>query len=279
MTNEMNSFIDQAIQNLEVPTSIEITNEAINQFKRGMDKTNEYRGHPHELLDGLDEFEKTGCLPLFYGGLAYIQCVGSYIEGMRFDADGLRSAEGWLAKALEIKDDLPELMVVQAMININSGNLGTASDLLDRIDQVSSNNFYAITARMDYYAMRNNKAQMASMHHKALPLAMTTSRRAYLQHRVGRYYLRFKMVDQSIECYTDLVKLTPLDPWMWHNLSIAYLLEGMLINAWKSNRMALKIMDFGNARDIKKSIQKRIFLQIAKYIFYVILAVIVVSNR
>ena len=96
---------------------------------------------------------------------------------------------------------------------------------------------------------------MTATYEQALPLAKSITRRAYLQNRVGRYYLMFRKFDKSLEVYRELAKLTPADPWMWHNMSIIYMTKKKLIAAWRCNKMALQIMDFENARFIRAKIQ------------------------
>jgi tetratricopeptide (TPR) repeat protein len=70
-------------------------------------------------------------------------------------------------------------------------------------------------------------------------------------------YMGYKMFDEAIDAYQELVKLTPKDPWAWHNMSWMYFQLENYQQAEICNKKALSIMDFGNARKIEKALKEK----------------------
>lgn len=249
-------FIEQAVSQVELPPKTEITDESRTNYRKALDRANEYRGDPRVLIEVVKILQSSNNLALFYTGIAYILFHASYQEGIKYSQTGLQVSRTWLLKAQEIGGELLESLVVQAFLEVHSRHLAEAFVCLERIQEIAPHDFYALTAWIDYYAVKGNGPQMIQAHHQALPYALSTSRRAYLQNRVGRYYLLFKMFDSAFAAYTDLIKLTPSDPWMWHNMSIVYVARGQILKAYRCNKIALHIMEFGNARKIQRHIQE-----------------------
>lgn len=62
------------------------------------------------------------------------------------------------------------------------------------------------------------------------------------------------MYEESLGLFHEVVKIDPNDPWAWHNMSWMYLRLKDYTNAGSCNDRALRIMDFGVARNIQKSL-------------------------
>ncbi len=248
------NLIEDMICQIELPQQTLITAEGQKIFKRGMDKANEYRGDPDILWEALNFFQQSNSLSLFYIGAAYVHFVGSYEENITYHRDGLQVAQLWLERARELTPEAKELLIVQAYVDIHSQDDTAVHSHLTHLRRIAPHDFYALTAYLDYYAVKQDLERMTATYKETLPLAKTITRRAYLQNRVGRYYLMFRKFDKSLEVYRDLAKLTPADPWMWHNMSVIYMTKKKLMAAWRCNKKALQIMDFENAQIIRAKI-------------------------
>ena len=169
----------------------------------------------------------------------------------------MKSAEDWLQKGKDLTPTASELLLVQAFINIRQQNPSETQNVLSKLQEIAPGEFYTLAAWIDYYALVNKEREMSDSYIKATKLAMTTTRRAYLLNRMGRYYIWLKQYNKSIDCYRKLVQLTPSDPWMWHNMSIIYLAQNNLFQAWRCNNIALKIMNFEAAQKIRRNIIRR----------------------
>jgi Flp pilus assembly protein TadD len=144
---------------------------------------------------------------------------------------------------------------VQTFIDIHSGNWRDASELLHRLREVAPNDFYALTARLEYCAARGDEQQLTTTFEKARRLAMTTARRASLLNRMGYHYLQLGRFDDSLQAYRQLANLTPGDPSVWHHMSVNHLAKKELVNARHCNKIALRLTESESARRVQRKIR------------------------
>jgi tetratricopeptide (TPR) repeat protein len=253
--NPVTAMVERMINQLEPPEDHTITPEAQTKYKSAMDKANVYRGNLEVLWEALQLFRQADSLPLFYIGAAYAHVLGASVQALTHGADGLRAAQRWLQKAGEFAPEATELLVVQTFIHIHSGDFSRAYELLARLREVAPHDFYALSARLEYYAAKENEGQLTTTFQKTLPLAMTTTRRTYLLNRMGRYYWQLRMFDESLEMYRQLADLTPGDPSIWHNMSVNHLAKAQISQARRCNKTALQLMEFESGRHMQKKIR------------------------
>jgi len=178
--------------------------------------------------------------------------MGAYVQGSTYDQAGIKAGWGWLTRAGDPGPARPELLVIKAFLEIHSIQIDAAKRTLDTAQQLDPVSYYALTALLDYAMVAKQFPLVVETYRKALTLALTSTRRAYLHHRMGRYGLRFKEYDVSIAAYQELAKLTPDDPWMWHNMSIIYSDKEQFRAAARCNAIALRLMEFQAARDVQR---------------------------
>lgn len=270
------SIVNQIAQQHKEPALSTISNEAQQIYKQGLDKVNEYRGDPRIFSEAIALFEQTGSLPLFYAGIAYVHVVAAYKENIHYDQAELVHAGEWLKKAEEVAGVFFENQIVKLYICIYSRRFDEAKQLLEELEGRHQTDFYLQMAKIDFYAVKENKNQMSHVYQKTLPLALTVTRRAYLQNRVARYLVMFRHFNEAIVVYQELAKLTPGDPWMWHNMSIIHLSKGNLWLARRCNKLALQLMEFSNARFIERKIRERTIEWLVKGGAIVIVIVLVI---
>ena len=87
------------------------------------------------------------------------------------------------------------------------------------------------------------------------------------------------MLDASFTVYNNLAKLTPNDPWMWHNMSLLHLRKGKLVQAWKCNKKALEIMPFENAFNIQRLMRKGLAILVALIILVILFLVLAITLK
>ncbi|MBA3469549.1 MAG: hypothetical protein H0T53_07880, partial [Herpetosiphonaceae bacterium] len=145
-----------------------------------------------------------------------------------------------------------------------------AKRTLDSVQQLDPVSYYALTALLDYACITRQFGLVVETYRQALKLAMTSTRRAYLHHRMGRYALTLGYPDASIAAYQELAKITPDDPWMWHNMSIIYFEKKQFREALHCNTTALKIMEFGAAYTVQRQLKQERKKQRSRQIWMIV---------
>lgn len=281
VSHQISNIIEKYAINLERPMPNTVSPEALNIYKAGLDKANEYRGDPIILREALNWVQQTNCMPLFTAGVAYIHFVGSYIRGIEYDKHGLAMAEKWIRKAEALTYTLQEILTVKAFINVHQRELDQAARNLNDLNKFQPLDFYSLSAFLDFYAIRNDKKSLQETYQKTLQLPLNKTQKAYVLNRIGRYFLILRMTNASLRAYRELSKLTPNDPWMWHNMSMIYLAKKKTIRAWQCNKKALDIMEFGNAHKAQSRIKKKLIeetIQTVVAVVIIILLIIFVFN-
>lgn len=229
----------------------------------------------------MDIIQQTNCMPLFSAGVAYIHYVGSYVRGVEYDKHGLALAEKWIRKAEALTYTCKEIITVKAFINIHQREREQARKNLNDLTKFKPHDFYSLTAFLDFFAISEDRKALQETYHKILALPLINTQKAYVLNRVGRYFIILGMSNSSLKAYRELSKLTPNDPWMWHNMSLIYLGKKKTIRAWQCNKKALDIMEFGNAHKAQSKIKKKLIeetIQTAVAVVIIILLIIFVFN-
>jgi tetratricopeptide (TPR) repeat protein len=247
-----------AAEKIPTPQETAVTSTALSTYKKGLDKVNSYRGHPANLFQALQLFQETGCEPLFYGGVAYALFAASYKQNVTYERAGLATAHTWLARAQAIAPDISEINFIGVFLLLYSGRSAEAHSLIQSLTAAEPYGYYVRTALLDYYTIKQDEAKLTKTYQQTLTLAKTIDRRAYLHNRLGRYYMLLNAFPKSLAAYRELAQITPNDPWMWHNMSIIFLTRRNYLQALRCNKIALQIMDFGNARHVRQVIYGRI---------------------
>lgn len=270
-------YLASAAEKVNTPPETTITPNALSTYKKGLDRVNNYRGHPAILFQALQLFEESGCEPLFYAGVAYALFAASYVQSITYEKAGLTAAQSWLARAQTIAPDVPEINFIGLFLLLYLGQTAEAHALAQSLTAAEPLGYYVRTALLDYYTIKQDEAKLTATYQEALALAKTIDRRAYLHSRMGRYYMLLKRLPKSLAAYRELAQITPNDPWMWHNMSIIHLARHNYWKALRCNKIALQIMDFGNARHVRQLIYGRIGGLLVLAIWFLIIAYFIID--
>ena len=249
-----NARVDQLVQVLnqkQWPKTNTISPQAREMFLAGLDAANHYTGDFNDLLGPLQIFFQTGVLSYALAGSARMMGLAAFIGDDRFDPDGLQKAQDLLRNARRFSPGQPEIELVEAGIWVNLKQYPNAREVLDRIEKTGFMNFHLCLAEMSYW----NDLDIAiteTWFQRATQLNPAPDQLAILFNRMARQYLVSRQYDKSIDLYQRTVKMTPNDPWVWHNMSVIYLRQNKLAESHRCNQRALQIMDFGAAREISE---------------------------
>jgi tetratricopeptide (TPR) repeat protein len=277
VSNELTRAIEQLAAQLEPPPDHAITDDVREHFYAAMDKANMYRGDPQPLVEALRLFWQTPSAPLFYAGVAYVHSLAAYVQNVAYSKVGLNIAREWLQRAQQITPNLTEPLIVQAFISIRDSQYREARQTLERLQTAGADSFYFFTARMELCSF-GSRADREAAYQIAVARATNESQLVYVHNKAARYCSPFLEDRKALSLYQKILAITPEDPWVWHNMSIIYYRWSNLPKAWKCNKEALRIMDFGNA----KSMRKRIILGYVKFpllaiIFLIIIVVFILA--
>lgn len=268
--------LNLAAYELPLPAETEITPAALSVYKRSLDRVNMFRGHPAILVEALEILKECDSRPLVQAGIAYAIFTAAGRGEHSYDQLGLAEAKRRLEQAQAIAPAVPEINFIGVFIALFSLRNETAKVLLKPLITADSYGYYVRTALLTYLFINRSEAKLLAAHKETFPFAKTIERRAYLHYRMGSYYLELGLLNRSLAQYRELARLTPYDPWMWHNLSLIYLKKGNLWQALRCNKNALAIMDFADVHRVKEQIMRGIVKVALLLAFLTILILIVV---
>lgn len=251
-------FLEHIARQIGVPAGGAVTPAAADAFKQALERANEYRGNPEPLVDALAMAAESGSQPLFCAMMAYVHYHGAFVSNFEYRPEGIAAGWSWLKRGGDPGPAQPEVLVVKAFLEIHGRQTDEAARTLERVKELDPLNYYALTARMDHARATGQHRLVEETYRDALNIALTSTRRAYLHHRMGRYALNHNRYADALAAYQELAKLTPADPWMWHNMSIIYGERGQYEEAARCNAMALRLMDFPAARQTQRWIKQRL---------------------
>jgi tetratricopeptide (TPR) repeat protein len=254
VSNDFTNYIEQQAVQLTPPPEGAITDTMRENYYFAIDKANEYSGHPQVLVDAIRLFQTTTSTPLFYAGMAYVHMHAAYKQGFTYSPLGLSVARQWLQRAQHLVLDITELLIVQAFLAIRAGRDYEAQQALTRLQERNIDNIHILMAKMEYYGLKKNVPQIITTYQNILTRPITSSQLIYVQNRVARYYTLFGEPSRALNIYQDIIKVTPRDPWVWHNMSIIYLQRWSFLKAHRCNKSALQIMDFVAARRVRRQL-------------------------
>lgn len=249
-THAINDYVSQ----LTVPAGYTLTDDARAQFYQALDIANEYRGEPTSLIRALELFRRTDHAGLFFAGVAYVHLQAAYLQGFSYSEAGMSQARSWLERALQLMPKIVELLLVETFIALRARQLPQAQELIARLVERDPQQFYVLLAQLEYAGLMMAITDATTLFERTLAAATTPSQEIYARNRIARYQMLFGNTAQAAETYVALTRLTPTDPWIWHNLSVLASQRYHLRQAWRCNARALELMEFENARRLRRKI-------------------------
>lgn len=253
LTDAINDYASQ----LTIPVGYTLTDDARAQFYLALDTANEYRGEPTSLVRALELFRRTDHAGLFFAGVAYVHLQAAYLQGFSYSEAGLGQARSWLERALQLMPKIVELLLVETYIVLRARQLPQAQQLIARPVEREPQQFYVLLAQLEYAGLAMAITEATALFERTVAAATTPSQEIYVQNRIARYQMHFGNTTQAARTYATLTQLTPTDPWIWHNLSMLASQRYQLRQAWRCNAQSLKLMDFENARRLRRKILRQ----------------------
>jgi tetratricopeptide (TPR) repeat protein len=258
----MKTFVDQLeniIQQAAWPMEHRLTMQSRRIYENGLDIVNAYRGHSGIYIEALKIFQGTNSCPYAYAGIAFTLTMASSGEdNVNAVRRGFQKALDWLEKSQAVEPDRPEINFVEAVIYINRGQLENGRLILDHLTTQDPRNYYLCLTEMNYWRRQGDEQRYLHWVHQAMEGANNNHRHAYVLNALAGFHLDKRRYDKSIKLYQKVVEINPHDSWAWHNMSTMLVKMKQFKEAKICNERALKIMDFGAAREIEQEIKKNL---------------------
>lgn len=246
-----------SLEKMPVPEETEATTVGRQTYEIGLEKVDEYKGDPKTLIGALRIFQTCNSQPYVFGGVAFTLVMASREPDGSYDQGGLDAAMSWLEKAQDLALDVLLINMIEAFIYIYSGRLEDARLILDYLRDIEPNNIYLIQAETAYWQRQGNLEEAVKWFQKAIDTADNVPRKLRLRTRLADCYLEMGQDDKALEIYQEAIHFNKEDPWLWHNISIAYFNKEDYKEAARFNKVALKLMDFPEAREMEAEIRSR----------------------
>jgi tetratricopeptide (TPR) repeat protein len=254
------TLVDKLLSSLEkmpIPEETEATILGRQTYEIGLEKVDEYKGDPKTLIAALRIFQTCNSQPYVFGGVAFTVVMASREQDGSFDQSGIDAAMSWLEKAQALAPDIVLINMIEAFIYVYSDRFEDARLILDYLMNIEPSNIYLIQAETAYWQRQRNLDEAVKWFQKAIDTADNVPRKLRLRNKLGDCYLEFGQDDKALEIYKEAIHFSKEDPWLWHNISVAYFNKEDYKEAARFNKIALKLMDFPDAREMESEIHSR----------------------
>lgn len=240
------------------PETVEATELGRKAYEVGLDKADEYMRDPRVLAAALSTFQSGDSRPYAYAGVAYILVKASRENNGSYSDLGLSSALEWLEKAQEMAPDVTDINMIEAFIYVYSGRLDDARLVLDYLESINSNDYHVLRAEIAYWQEQGKLDETVYWYEKGINAADSVPQKLRLRSNLGDCYLTMKQYDKAIEVYREAVHFSKENPWLWHNMSLAYWKVEDDEEAARSNSKALALKpDFPEARKMELMLKEK----------------------
>lgn len=258
MDNELVADILRLVQAMSWPDEIIVGGESERRYRAATDLLLMYRGDPALLYEALHMLAECGSQPYAYAGIAKTLMSAAYEQGFTHDPIGLAEATSWLRRAQEKVGNCVEINYLDAALYMCAGNMRSARLVLDYFQKHKVELIYICFAEMQYWIRLSQIAEMERWFRRANTLSQEPIHRLWALSALADGYMADQKWDSCIQTYNLAITLFPEDPWVWHNLSIAYIRVRNFQDAVRCNQKALSIMQFPAALEIEETLLKRI---------------------
>jgi len=255
MSNQLVTQIIDFVNHVNWPTLGSITPQSQRIYEQGLDRLMLYRGDPKVLLAALKIFSETNSLPYAYAGVAATLMSASYDHGDVYDQTGLALARIWLEKAQSYEAHRLEINCLEADLYVREKQYSHARLILDYFQQNRLQSFQVCRIEMEYWSGVRNLAEVERWFERSMQCALTPAHQTDALHHIAGCYLRNQNLPKALAFYKKIEKLSPQDPWLWHNMSIIYFRLKRYDKARRYNQKALSLMEFLAARNVEKDLK------------------------
>lgn len=254
------TLIDKLLANLDkmpVPDVEEATNQGRQTYEIGLEKVDEYKGDPKTLLAALRIFQTCNSQPYTFAGVAYSLITASREQDGSYHQEGLDAAMLWLEKAQALAPDIVIINMIEAFVYVYGGRFEDARLVLDYLLDIEPNNLYLMQAEIAYWQRQKKLDEAVKWYQKAIDTADNVPRKLHLRNSLGDCYLELGQDEKALEIYQEAIHFSKENPWLWHNISIIYFNQEDYKEASRYNKVALKLLDFPEAREMETEIKAR----------------------
>jgi tetratricopeptide (TPR) repeat protein len=253
-------LVEKMLPNLNkmpLPASKQPTQLGRQTYEVGLDKVDEFKGDPKTLVSALRVIQTGDSQPFVFAGVAYTLLTAAREPNGSYAQIGLDAAMEWLEKAQELAPDVVSINMIEALIYIYSQRYEDARLILDYLWEINPSNYYLYMAEIAFWQRQEQMEETVSWYQKAINASNTVPRKLGLRSALGDCYLEFGLDDKALELYKEAVHFSKGNPWLWHNMSIAYFNKEEYKEAAHCNKQALSLMDFPEAREMETALKSK----------------------
>lgn len=254
MSSQLIDTINRHLHASQWPSDITTSPATKEQYERGLDAVHAYRGDSEQLFDALRQFQAIPSRPYAFAGVAYTLLAASYLYDTEYQAEGIEEAGRWLVEAQSSAPNLPEINFIIVIYYALQEKYKSAQAWLDSLI-TDPPNYYACIAEMRYWEKQDDIHKVYDAYLKATQSAERSEQRLYAIHLIAGSLLEANLPIQASEMYEHLAQHVTDDPWLWHNLSVAYYQMGEYKKAHEANQSALALRDFDVARNMTQRLE------------------------
>ncbi|HEX5156329.1 MAG TPA: tetratricopeptide repeat protein [Ktedonobacterales bacterium] len=189
--------------------------------------------------------------PLCHVGAAEVMFRLSYLRGTTYAPVGLRQGLRFATRAQVHTPLQPDALIAQLKLLVACRATywqELATKTLAMIRQVAPDHPRLALAEMIYHRLRGEYEEALVCADRALGTATNPVEAASLLSSKASLLMSLDRYADAVLTFQNASSLTPSDPWIWHNASIALTHVGRYHEALQCCERALSIMDFGAAR-------------------------------
>lgn len=240
------------------PETREATELGRKAYEVGLDKADEYNRDPRVLAAALRTFQSGDSRPYAYAGVAYTLVKAAREDDGSYAELGLSSALDWLEKAQELAPDVTDINMIEAFIYVYSGRYDDARLVLDYLESFNANNYHVLRAEIAYWQDQGMLDETVRWYGKAAGAAESVPQKLRLRSSLGDFYLAMKQYEKAVEIYREAIHFAGENPWLWHNMSLAYWNLDNMEEAARCNKQVLTLKpDLLEAQKLEAMLSER----------------------
>ena len=227
-------------------------------YLMGLDKVDEFKGHPQTLAAAWRIVLTGDSAPYAYAGAAYTLVAAAQESDNHYDPGGLEAAMTWLEKAQELEPDLVEINMIEALVYVYSGRLDDARLVLDYLQSQDPRDYYLLKAEIAYWRALKDVEQTVHWFNQAAAAAANVPQKLRLRSQLADFYMSAGQYDKALAIYKEAALHDKNNHIIWHKMSLIYWKQADYEQAAYANQQALRRQDFPAGRKMEAALKEKL---------------------
>jgi tetratricopeptide (TPR) repeat protein len=246
------------LDKIKWPEVTEATQLGRTAYEVGLEKVDEFRNDPKSLASAITTFQSGQSRPYAFAGVAYTLIRASRESDGSYTEQGLAAALEWLERAQELAPDVLEINIMEAFVYVYSARFDDARLILDYLEAIDATYYYVLVAEIAYWQQQRMIDETVYWYERAISVADTLPRKFRLRNNMADCLLEFGRYQLALRAYVEVQPFAKENPWLWHNMSVAYWHLEEYKEAWRCNKRALALADLPDARLMQTELKQKV---------------------